>query len=47
MEAPYIAKITSNLHNLNNNEEICCFADNTTINNVILALMLHLECTTL
>ena len=46
MEASYLAKITSNLHNLDNNEELCCFSDSPTLDNVILAVMLNLDCAT-
>jgi hypothetical protein len=46
MEASILAKITSKLHNLNNNEELSCNSNSSTFDNFILAVMFHLESAT-
>jgi hypothetical protein len=47
MEASILAKITSNLHNPNNNEELSCYSNSSTFDNVILAVIFHIESATI
>jgi hypothetical protein len=47
METSILAKITANLHNLNNNEELSCNSNSSTLDNVILAVIFHLESETI